>query len=73
MSENAGEFFQSVNPDESSLNANGFVGVDPIYQNFANKTDAPLEDGDEPAEEAEPVEEAKETEAPKTPKVAKPA
>jgi hypothetical protein len=37
----AASHLTSVNPDESPLNANGFVGVDPIYQNFASITDAP--------------------------------
>lgn len=31
----------TVNPEDSSLNQKGFVGTDPIYQNFANETDAP--------------------------------
>lgn len=37
------------NPDhpDNPVNQNGFVGVDPIYQNYANDTEKPLnEDGD---------------------------
>jgi hypothetical protein len=30
-----------VNPEDSPVNSDGFAGVDPIYQNFANDTDAP--------------------------------
>lgn len=48
-------FGASQNPVDSTLNADGFVGVDPVYQNFANDTDEPLaaEEGpDKLAEEA---------------------
>lgn len=47
---------KTVQPDETTLNKDGFVGVDPIYQNFANDVDEPLEgddDDDEPAAKAE--------------------
>lgn len=35
---------QTVNPDteDNALNQNGYVGTDPIYQNHANDTEAPL-------------------------------
>lgn len=33
---------KGVDPQPSS---NGFVGVDPIYQNFANSTEAPIKQG----------------------------
>lgn len=50
------ELYTTVNPDESPLDADGFIGVDPIYQNAANKVDVPLaadEDGEAKAKEAE--------------------
>lgn len=38
---------KTVGPNESLVSEDGFVGVDPIYQNAANETDEPLaaEDG----------------------------
>lgn len=36
-----------VNPDQGSLDKDGYVGVDPIYQNYANDTDKPEEFSDE--------------------------
>jgi len=46
--------FETVNPDETTLDKDGFVGVDPIYQNFANSTDKPLGDAHKDAEKAHP-------------------
>ena len=53
---------KTVNPEDGALDKNGFVGVDPVYQNFANKTDAPLgeaadeeDDEDEDAEDDKPA------------------
>jgi hypothetical protein len=46
----------SVNPnDNKAITDDGYVGVDPVYQNFANDTDEPLqadEGGDKLAEDA---------------------
>lgn len=40
------EQFPVENPSsDNAVNKDGFVGVDPVYQNFANKTDAPLAAG----------------------------
>ena len=46
--------YDSVNPEDSPTNAEGYVGVDPVYQNHANETDAPLEgeDNEGPDEDA---------------------
>jgi heat shock protein HspQ len=33
---------QTVQPHESPFTGNGFVNVDPVYQNFANEVDEPL-------------------------------
>ena len=46
---------ETVGPDKTTLNANGFVGVSPEYQNFTNDTDEPLGEGDDYTEEEEPV------------------
>ena len=53
---------KTVNPEDGVLDKDGFVGVDPVYQNFANKTDAPLgeaadeeDDEDEDAEDDKPA------------------
>lgn len=60
-----GKVFETRNPDESTLDANGYVGVDPIYQNAANAVDKPLEGEDVPDEEVEEkVEEPKGDETP---------
>lgn len=39
-----GRTFEGVNPDESPVNQGEYKGVDPVYQNHANETDAPLHD-----------------------------
>lgn len=42
-----GKVFEVKQPDDTTLNRDGYVGTDPIYQNHANETDAPLgEEGD---------------------------
>lgn len=33
---------QAVDPSESPFSGNGFVNVDPVYQNYANEADKPL-------------------------------
>lgn len=73
---------ETVNPDESPLDANGYVGVDPSYQNAANATDTPsgeaenveVEDEDEKVEDPAPAKPAAPAPAkPATPAPAKPA
>lgn len=34
---------KTVGPNESLVSEDGFVGVDPIYQNYANDTEAPYQ------------------------------
>lgn len=84
MASQPAELFQTVNPEESSLDADGFVGVDPIYQNAANDVDKPLkgsdgEGADEKAGESdeksdekadEKADDSKAPEAPAVPKTA---
>lgn len=41
--------YETVNPEDGPLDRDGFIGVDPIYQNFANETDSPV-----PGESAPP-------------------
>lgn len=70
---------KTVGPNESLVSEDGFVGVDPMYQNYANETDAPLasESGpekdledrvlgvaEEPAPEPAKTEEPKQTSTP---------
>jgi hypothetical protein len=33
---------KTVGPEQSLLGEDGYVGTDPIYQNYANETEAPL-------------------------------
>lgn len=52
---------------DSPLDQNGFIGVDPVYQNFANEYDNPVQSGDESVEEADESDkdESKELKLPK--------
>ena len=49
-----------VDPSDSPLNADGFIGTPPEYQNYANETDKPLEgepdEDDEDADDDTPAE-----------------
>lgn len=62
-----GKRFGYVNPEESPFNSEeGFVGVSPEYQNYANETDKPLE-GEETDEDEKDDEEDGEPETPNEP------
>lgn len=41
------KLIETNDPVDSPLDANGFIGVSPEYQNFANATDKPLGEGDD--------------------------
>ncbi len=57
----------SVNPDESPIDSNGFVGVDPIYQNFADVTGSPEPSESESGDEKKDTEPEKKDAAPAAP------
>lgn len=53
------KLIETIDPSDSPLDANGFIGVSPEYQNFANATDKPLSEGDDEKVDDEKVDDKK--------------
>ena len=56
-----GRSFDAKSPEKSSVNKGEFIGVDPIYQNYANSTDKPLKADKKSSAKAEDKTEASKT------------